>query len=272
MSSAAAVVLAVASGAAARYLVPRFLTILHQAGLVRPNFRGRPIPASAGTALALVYGGALIGFAAWTSPPGYLDALILVTLGMALIGLADDALGDRSAAGLRGHLVPLLQGALTTGGLKALFGVVVGIGAAFRLSRELPHLTLNALLIPLAANGANLLDVRPGRAAKGFLLVSGALWLASPDPAPWTAVLPLMAAVAVYLPYDLKGRAMLGDAGANVLGGVAGAAAAASLPLIHKATLVALLVAMHMYAERGSLTELFERVAVLRWIDRLGRD
>jgi UDP-GlcNAc:undecaprenyl-phosphate GlcNAc-1-phosphate transferase len=65
---------------------------------------------------------------------------------------------------------------------------------------------------------------------------------------------------------------MMGDVGANVLGGVAGLGLVLVLsPGGRIAALVALL-ALHLYCERASLTDLFARNRVLRWLDRLGTE
>jgi UDP-GlcNAc:undecaprenyl-phosphate/decaprenyl-phosphate GlcNAc-1-phosphate transferase len=64
---------------------------------------------------------------------------------------------------------------------------------------------------------------------------------------------------------------MLGDTGANPLGAYLGLALALWLPLPAQWAAVAALLALHVYAERGSLTRLIARVRVLAWLDGLGR-
>src|SRR5690606_22433690 len=282
-----AVLVTVAAAGAAWVLLPRFLPLIEGAGLVRSNFRGQPVPAAAGTALALIYGAsllALVAAGAWRGlprgeaglgggpPDPVLVSLFVVTAGMALVGLADDVFGDRTATGLGGHWRRLLSGRVTTGALKALFGGIVGLAAGSLLAETLVDLIANALLIPLLANAVNLLDVRPGRAVKGFFGAIGLFWIAAPGHPGWPYVAPLLAAVAVYLPYDLQARAMLGDTGANLLGGVAGVAAAAALSPLARAALLAVLLAVHVLAEQRSLSDVIERVPPLHWLDRWGRE
>ncbi|HEY8495680.1 MAG TPA: hypothetical protein VIK98_01380 [Limnochordales bacterium] len=267
---------------AAWLMLPRFLKLIERAGFVRSNFRGQPVPVAAGAGLAIIYGTALMLLLTVESvrvpqapaAAGFrlLSALLLASLGMALVGLIDDVFGDRSATGLRGHFSRLREGVLTTGALKALFGGVTGVAAAVLMSPAAVDVVLNTLLIPLSANAFNLLDLRPGRAAKAFLLLVAAVWATAPGAPVWPYVLPLLVITAVYLPYDLRAQAMLGDAGSNLLGGAAGIAVAAALPALGRAALLSLLVALHVYAERASLSELIERVTPLRWLDQWGRE
>jgi len=126
----------------------------------------------------------------------------------------------------------------------------------------------DSLLIALAANSLNLLDLRPGRALKGFLLLAGlALALRSFLPLVFG---PLLAAVLVYAPSDLAGRVLLGDVGANALGAAAGLMLVLALPPTGRLIAVILLLALHLYCERASLTDLLARNRLLRFLDQLG--
>ena len=73
------------------------------------------------------------------------------------------------------------------------------------------------------------------------------------------------------LPEDLAERAMLGDAGANALGGMLGAAAAASLPRPARIALLAGIAGLTAASEVISFTKVIERTPPLRWLDMLGR-
>jgi len=63
---------------------------------------------------------------------------------------------------------------------------------------------------------------------------------------------------------------MLGDVGANLLGGAAGLALAAALPWGLQVGAVAVLVVIHLLCERMSLTEAIARSRLLSAVDRLG--
>ena len=89
---------------------------------------------------------------------------------------------------------------------------------------------INAALIAGGANLLNLFDLRPGRAVKVAALSAGLIaagGAGGPDRSAGLAAVaaPLGAGLAL-LPEDLAERAMLGDAGANALGAMLGAAAA----------------------------------------------
>ena len=64
---------------------------------------------------------------------------------------------------------------------------------------------------------------------------------------------------------------MLGDAGANALGAMLGAAAAGSLPRSARAGLLAGIVALTVASEKVSFTKVIERTPALRRLDMLGR-
>jgi len=64
---------------------------------------------------------------------------------------------------------------------------------------------------------------------------------------------------------------MLGDAGANALGAMLGAAAAGSLPRSARAGLLAGIVALTVASEKVSFTKVIERTPTLRRLDMLGR-
>lgn len=154
---------------------------------------------------------------------------------------------------------------------------------------------LATLVIALAANLVNLADLRPGRALKVYSLLAGLgvlctawlLWhtygetsgIRGPVPgAPlWALAGALLLAVSLLGPvlavwrYDLGERAMLGDAGSNAMGALAGYVLASNLPLWLLAVAAALLIALNLASERVSFSRVIEATPLLRWIDGLGR-
>ena len=73
------------------------------------------------------------------------------------------------------------------------------------------------------------------------------------------------------LPYDLRERMMLGDAGSNALGAVLGLALVDRLAGRERWIAVAAAAGLNLLGERTSLGALIERTPVLATIDRLGR-
>ena len=80
-----------------------------------------------------------------------------------------------------------------------------------------------------------------------------------------------MGAALALLPEDLGERAMLGDAGANALGALLGAGAAAALPRPARIAVLAAVAGLTAASEVVSFTKVIERTPPLRWLDMLGR-
>ncbi len=164
---------------------------------------------------------------------------------VAAIGLADD-LWSGEERGIRAHLAA----GGTTGVLK-LVGIPL---VALLRTRSLS----GALLVAGSANLLNQLDTKPGRALKAYVLAAFALDA------------PLGLAV-LLLPYDLRERVMLGDAGSNALGALLGFKSVDRFRGWGRLAAVAGVVALNLVGERRSFGELIERTPGLSQLDRLGR-
>ena len=256
-----------------RLAVPRFSDLLKAGGAVRKNYAGDLIPTAAGISLIAVI--IINYFSAALVVDNFrveiLSALVVV-LGVGLLGLMDDLLGTRDTTGLKGHLTMLLKGKLTTGGLKALGGGGLAFGFSLLFSHNVAELLVNTGLVALFTNALNLTDLRPGRAAKVFLML-GSVFIAivaiqlSPS---IVLLLPVYGAVLAFLPFDLKGQVMMGDTGSNVLGITLGMVSVWVLPISWRLVVLGCLILLHVYTEKFSLTETIKRVAFLRWIDEWG--
>ncbi|MBN1460519.1 MAG: glycosyltransferase family 2 protein [Armatimonadetes bacterium] len=235
-------------------------------GLRRANFFGRSIPSAAGAIFPLV--GVPLLFYSPLDLTHRTPALIAF-VAFGVLGLADDIFGGEAERGLRGHLRALVRGRVTTGSLKAVGGLAAGVGIGYVVeSGSLGLAVLDGLLIALSANFVNLLDLRPGRALKGFLILSLLAISLAPDAI--SLLGPVLTAAVVCAPSDFSARTMLGDVGANVLGGLAGVALVLSLTPGARLAAVLVLLVMHIVSERHSLTDIIARNSVLNWLDRLG--
>ncbi len=247
---------------------------LRRLGHIEPNFRGERIPQSYGIVIMLGALPLLLAFA----PPGPVSyhALlpwIIALTGFGLLGLLDDLRGDKRIKGLRGHFrAALVERRLTTGFVKAVGGGVIALGLGFY---HFPHAPAEALmagaLIALSANAINLFDLRPGRAGGVFLITSAAL-LALGWQQQNVRALCLLTVVVSTVPVYLRDRralAMMGDTGSNPLGACLGLALVEQPSPGLRLTALALLIALHILAERVSITKLIERFALLRALDRL---
>jgi UDP-GlcNAc:undecaprenyl-phosphate/decaprenyl-phosphate GlcNAc-1-phosphate transferase len=244
---------------------------------LRTNHRGEPVTLLEGPAVAV---GAITGALAEASlvsmagSPGWRPGVAMAVAGAggAAFGAYDDLAGSADRRGFRGHLGALRHGEVTTGAVKLGGIAVTGILSAALAGGPPADVVINAGLVAGGANLLNLFDLRPGRAIK-VAAASGALITAggalSSGSAARTAV-PVAAGLAL-LQEDLGERAMLGDCGANALGAMLGAAAAASLPRSARIVLLAGIAGLTAASEKVSFTKVIERTPALHWLDMLGR-
>ena len=236
----------------------------------RTNHRGEPVTLLEGPAVAA---GAVAGVLAGLRAAGGRTSLAMAVggAGAAAFGTYDDLAGSGDRRGFGGHLGALRRGEITTGAIK-----LGGIGATGIVSAALAggppaDVVINAGLVAGGANLLNLFDLRPGRAIK-VAVASGALIAAGGAVSSTAALAPVppVAAALALLPEDLGERAMLGDAGANALGAMLGAAAT-GLPRPARIALLAGIAGLTAASEKVSFTKVIERTPALHWLDMLGR-
>jgi len=257
--------------------------------------------------LVLVGGSQPETAAAVNTTLGIMGPLTLLVPGAFAFGLVDDLFGGHAVKGFRGHMGALARGRLTTGGLKLLGIGFLSLVAGFSAVRQvvsyrggwmevvsgLAAWACAALVIALAANLVNLTDLRPGRALKVYSVLAtigvglatltvwtgGAQDVASSPPflLLWIGCFKLSLLALVLGPvvavwrFDLGERAMLGDAGANAMGALAGFLLAWRSPLWLLAVLAMVFLVLNLASERVSFSNVIEGTAFLRWLDGLGR-
>lgn len=288
----------------------------------RTNFHGATVSLRGGVAMA----GAAVASAAAASalsdqPRAALGGAV-AALGGAVAGYIDDVDqgahdGGKVAKGLKGHLGALAHGQVTTGVIK-----IAGIGAsalaasalvgskATSMGGKVADLALNTVLIAGAANLANLLDLRPGRALKATVLVaaplsyfscadaktpasgasvtsatasvtSGASGAPSATPAaPASAsgasaqrllASGLNAAAITALVEDLQETTMLGDTGANAAGALLGTSLAANDSWKLRLGTALGVVGLILASEKVSFSKVIAANPALNWLDQLWR-
>lgn len=251
----------------------KILVMITRTGFVRPNFKNNPIPVSAGVifpvSLVLSYIPLLL---VWPENQ-LLKAFIyiFVVTFASFLGLIDDFWGSREISGLKGHLGSLLKGKMTTGGLKALWGGVLSLVVAL-ISGPLIYIPVNALLLALSINAINLLDLRPGRAGKVFILGALVFGIIGRQHVEIILLALTFGSICAFLPLDLKARTMMGDAGSNALGAALGLMAIWLLGLEARVILLVFLILFHLVTEKYSLTRLIAKNRVLNFLDMLGRE
>lgn len=274
MTPGVELVAAAAVGAVTAVALKRGALAAPPAWSLRTNVSGKRVPAVLG-GLVVVGGGvgAVVAVTAWDLAESRRSAVVAVAT-MAILGLLgaagrfDDSRGDETPRGFAGHL---RAGRLTGGVVKIAAGGVVGVTAGILVHTSRPALAvLTALAVPLAANLFNLLDRAPGRTGKVAVLC-GLPLLALGD-ADWAlASAGAFGALAAVLPADLGERGMLGDAGANPLGGLVGLGLAVSLDTVPLTVAVMVLLALNAASERWSFSKAIERTPLLRKLDSIGR-
>lgn len=244
----------------------------------RRNYRALDIPTAGGIAVlaGLILSAGAIGFVkalsrdsvtteiAWT----LFRAFLPISLGFGLLGLWDDIAGGPER-GWRPHLSSLARGRPTSGALKLACGFSLSFFAAIPNSKTFLWTLVNAAVLALMANLFNLLDVRPGRAGKAFVVAAIPLMVIGAVARP-----PLAAAlggVLAFLPFDLRERAMLGDVGANGLGAVIGLAVIAFADDMWTLIVLGILVVLHLVADKPGLSRIITAVPPLHAADQWGR-
>lgn len=254
---------------------------LRDAGLVRENYRGASVAFPLGAVLATV---ALVALAPLAILNDRADLELLdpelrrwlpYLLGIAFLGFLDDALGqgmaEASARGWRGHWRALRGGSLSTGAIKAIGALALAAYVVSGRGLESWRYVADVLLLILATNLFNLLDLRPGRAEKGLALLGLGLCLGAWTLAPIELLGIFAGPILVGARLTLGERAMLGDTGSNLIGAVAGVWLLTILGGDGRLIALAVVLALTIYGELRSISATIDSVPPLRWLDSLGR-
>jgi hypothetical protein len=262
-------------------LVPAGARGLRDAGLVRENYRGIPLAFPLGAVLATA---ALVALAplAFLNDRADLDLLdpelrrwLPYLLGIAFLGFLDDALGRGDAAaaprGWRGHGRALREGSLSTGAIKAIGALALAAYVVSGRGLESWRYIADVALLILATNLFNLIDLRPGRAEKGLVLLGAGLCLGAWTLAPVELLGIFAGPILVGAWLTLGERAMLGDTGSNLIGAVAGVWLLTNLGGGGRLVTLVVVVALTIYGELRSISTTIDSLPPLRWLDSLGR-
>ncbi|MEA2193771.1 MAG: hypothetical protein QOG42_205 [Solirubrobacteraceae bacterium] len=257
-------------------LTPLVLSRLSEAGLTRENYRGRSLPVPLGLAIvpaALIALIPVMLLARLTDLDVYPDNLgfaIVFVPGIALLGLIDDVLSG-AGRGWRGHGSDALGGALSTGLLKAAGTLGLALLVASSLPGSNAEFLLATAVLVLTTNAFNLLDLRPGRSVKTFVLLGIGLTIATQNTEALAGLGIFVAPVLVAGFFDLREKAMLGDAGSNAIGALAGLWLVLTLDTNGQLIALVVLVLVNLFGEFRSISNVIERLPLLRHLDSLGR-
>ncbi len=252
------------------FVSPPILALL-RTSFLRQNFKGETIPSGLGLLLIINY---LMLFPLLFLYP-MVDPLMPLLKGfllgvVALIGIADDFMGDHSR-GFKGHVKVLLkEKRFTSGGLKAAVGLLSGVILGLYIGSNVMDLVINALIFAFSVNLFNLMDVRPGRSLKLYIVFSFLLLLWGRDQIVLLSI-PILGAALRILPLDLKEQGMLGDVGSNLLGASVGFFLVFIGELPIKIFLLGVFILFQWVGDHISFSKLIERNNTLRYLDNLGR-
>ncbi|MFV1989624.1 MAG: hypothetical protein ACC652_02655 [Acidimicrobiales bacterium] len=257
--------------------------IFNQTLFERENFRGRLLVTSSGLVLApmMMFVAALVTVLATldidTANDIWLSTVVatVFTIGLVFLGLVDDLAGDGGSRGFRGHIGAGMRGQLTTGMVKLVGTVSLSLLVVSLLPRVtdgLLELVRMALLLSLFVNLANLFDLAPARAAKVSILpwLVTVLWHFDLD-GQFGPALVVGGALLLALP-ELKEKAMLGDAGANALGGAIGVSFLIAWGEAAQWVAIAVALLLTVASEKVSFSSVIKKTPALHWLDMLGRE
>ncbi|MCL1897748.1 MAG: hypothetical protein FWG16_02850 [Micrococcales bacterium] len=238
----------------------------------RTNYRGRLVDLRGGTYLAAW----LVAAAALGAQGGKRRAAGALAVGLAgLAGFVDDHFGQSHVKGLKGHLLALRHGQITTGVIKLVALPVAGLMAALAESgnprgsssagKTVTALVIDSALVAGWANLINLLDVRPGRALKAAALGAVAAWPGQGGPLAEAT----LTGIVLEIPAEVTETTMLGDCGAAALGTAVGVAGLRSWPLPVRTAVAALLAFLTLASEKVSFSDVIDQNGPLRRLDQL---
>jgi UDP-GlcNAc:undecaprenyl-phosphate/decaprenyl-phosphate GlcNAc-1-phosphate transferase len=272
--------LAVSLVVAAVFLGP-WLRDMARSGLARQNYRGRAVAFPAGAVLVACSLIALVPLAVLDDRAD-LDLLdpelrrwAVYVLGVALLGLMDDALGrgpDAAAPrGWRAHARAVAAGRFSTGFIKAVGALGLAAYATSGLGRHDLGYVADLVLLLLTTNLFNLLDLRPGRVEKVFVALLAGLCIGAWTVAPLDLLGLFIGPVLVGAAFTLRERAMLGDTGSNLVGALAGISLLITLGDGGRIVALVLVAALNVYGEFRSISRTIEGIPLLRSLDSWGR-
>ena len=240
--------------------------ILIRFGSVHQNYQKREVPFSFGVfiliieSLLIVFFNLENHFVLWVS-------FLIITL----VGLYDDLFGVTTIKGLKGHFTAFFRGQITSGFIKAFTGFILALFLSIYFANHWWEAVSSFFLILLMINTVNLFDLRPGRALKLFFALFLLLSIATSFLKQDLLAYILLGTLIILFNYDIRAKIMLGDSGANLIGLHLGFWFSQYFTIYSQWIIIILLIILHIYTERHSLSHLIERNRWLRKIDLWGR-
>lgn len=255
------------------FVAPYIFEMLFKSGSVALNYKQEEIPVGMGLLFILVQGFLMFASSIYIEDidKNIILSYVITIVLIGLIGMIDDFIGETDIKGFKGHIKALFKGKLTTGGLKAVVGLLLAILFSTYTSQNYIEMIVNVFLITLFTNIINLFDLRPGRAGKVFLLLSLVLIVTSFAKNYNFIIYSAIGIMMVYIRYDLKARAMMGDIGSNALGMTIGTFCVVTHSLNIKIIYLIVLILLHIISEVSSFSKIIKNNKFLTYLDNIGR-
>lgn len=253
------------------FINPLIYNMLARNNCLALNFRKQKIPIGMGLVFIIVQT-FIISFVNLYEElkDNHILLYIISLLMIGLVGIIDDLVGEKDIKGFKGHINSLVKKQLTTGGLKLIIGGILGILLSMSISLSIFEFIVNVLIIGLFTNLINLFDLRPGRASKVFILLALLLLFSASTRDYDFIILSMFGIIFIYLPYDLKAKSMMGDAGSNILGITLGFFCVFTQSFWTKLLYLGLIVFIHIISEYYSISKIIANNKFLCYIDKLG--
>jgi UDP-GlcNAc:undecaprenyl-phosphate/decaprenyl-phosphate GlcNAc-1-phosphate transferase len=123
----------------------------------------------------------------------------------------------------------------------------------------------------LATNLFNLLDLRPGRSVKAFVLLGACLMIGEGELHTFEHLGLFIGPLLVAGVFDVREQAMLGDTGSNLTGALAGLWLVLVLGTTGQVVALVVLALITAYGEFRSISDLVDRTPGLSHLDSIGR-
>lgn len=237
---------------------------------VEINYRGHKIPVGTGLLIPILF----LCFYPLVKHIGQFNEWIIycyLTVILGIVGFIDDRFGNKQIKGIKGHLSYLMKSKkMSTGFAKLVLITMVGFSVSTVLYEQLLTIIVCTITFAIWTNIVNLLDVRPGRAIKGFWLVTTITFSMHFFEIAYLEWGLVILSIPLFI-VDINEWGMLGDSGSNILGGLIGFWIIAFSSNVELYIYLLIGSALTIYAEKKSFSKWIEKYPIIRRIDHWGR-
>lgn len=203
------------------WLLPHCLLFLRAHGRIEQSYNGSHLPSGLGVFVAVLmwlqelllslYAAQFPESARLAALQTDYEVYMLASTLIFSVGWMDDTIGHKGVKGVKGHWkYGMAQRTLSMGMVKALGTAVASVWVLLKMEQGtlvLIPIIVKLLLTLLMTNSVNLLDVRPGRALKAFLILAIIVITTIESFEALLLMLPVLVGALLLFPHDLRGEA-----------------------------------------------------------------